>query len=365
MRRLGTPLTAALTAVLLAGCSAAPAPTSPSPVPPPAAPSAAPAATPDPQIRDVATGLAAPWDVVFTADGTPLVSARDTGEVIELAADGSTRVVGTVPGVVHGGEGGLLGLAARGDDLFVYSTGSDGNRVERFPLTGSPGSLGLGGHATVLGGLPSARTHNGGRIAFGPDGMLYVTVGDAGVAARAQDPGSLAGKLLRMTPEGGVPADNPVPGSLVYSSGHRNPQGIGWAEDGSLFLAEFGQNTWDELNLVEPGGNYGWPEVEGIAGRSGFIDPLQQWPTDQASPSGLAIVDGRIHVANLRGERLRVIPVSDPTTSTEILTGEYGRLRTAVAAPDGTVWIVTNNTDGRGSPRPGDDRIVSIPLTRP
>jgi glucose/arabinose dehydrogenase len=315
-----------------------------------------------PQVRDVATALAAPWSVVLLADGTPLVSARDSGEILELADDGSARVVGVVPDIAHGGEGGLLGLAVDGDALYVYSTGFDGNRIQRFVLDGEPGALSLGDAVTVLDRIPAAATHNGGRIAFGPDGMLYATVGDAGTPSRAQDPVSLGGKLLRMTPEGTVPEDNPFPGSLVYSLGHRNPQGIGWAADGTLFLAEFGQNTWDELNVITPGGNYGWPAVEGAGGDPEFVDPVLQWPTSQASPSGLAVVDGTVYIANLRGQRLFAVPASDPSTYTELLVEQYGRLRAVVAGPDRTLWVVTNNTDGRGEPRPGDDRIISIPL---
>jgi glucose/arabinose dehydrogenase len=201
-------------------------------------------------------------------------------------------------------------------------------------------------------------------IAFGPDGMLYATAGDAGNSASAQDPASLGGKILRVTPDGEIPADNPFPGSPVYSLGHRNPQGIAWSADGTMYASELGQNTWDELNVVETGGNYGWPDVEGIAGEDGFIDPVQQWePAD--SPSGIAVMGAghageTIYIANLRGQRLREVPVDDLTSSTERFVGEHGRLRDAVAAPDGTLWILTNNTGGRGEPGPEDDRILSL-----
>jgi glucose/arabinose dehydrogenase len=190
---------------------------------------------------------------------------------------------------------------------------------------------------------------------------LYATAGDAGNRSSAQDLGSLSGKILRMTPDGQVPADNPFEGSLVYSYGHRNPQGIAWDRDGTLYASEFGQNTWDELNVIEPGGNYGWPEVEGIAGRDGFIDPVQQWKPAQASPSGIAIAADAIHIANLRGQRLRDVPLNDLAASSERFTGKYGRLRDVVVAPDGALWVLTNNTDGRGDPSPGDDRILRIP----
>ncbi|WP_314215026.1 PQQ-dependent sugar dehydrogenase [Pseudarthrobacter equi] len=367
----------AATLVALAGCtvgqtpppaSDAPAsPTSSAPVPSsPTAdgPSPAAAATIAGDPETVASDLAAPWSVVFR-DGVPLVSERNSGRILELAADGAARSIGTVDGVAARGEAGLLGLAVgSGGDLFVYSTAGDGNRVQRFQVTGTRGSLSLGQPRTLLDGIPAAGNHDGGRIAFGPDGMLYVTTGDAGRRDDAQDRDALAGKILRMTPEGTVPAGNPFPGSLVYSYGHRNPQGIAWADDGTMFATEFGQNTWDELNIITAGANYGWPTVEGIADRNGFVDPVQQWQPGSASPSGMAHAGGTLFIANLRGQVLRAVPVSDPSTSTEHFGSELGRLRDVTVAPDGKLWVVTNNTDGRGSPRQGDDRILAVPLTR-
>ncbi len=364
------------TGLLLAGCTAAPPPPAPtssaSPAPASAAASPAPASTPAPTAaariggtpEPVATDLNAPWSVVFR-DGTPLVSERNSGRILELAPDGSARPIGTVEGVAARGESGLLGLAVgREGSLYVYSTGSDGNRVQRFAITGQPGSLSLGWPATLLERIPSASIHDGGRIAFGPDGMLYVTAGDASQRNSAQDRDSLAGKILRMTPDGDVPADNPFPGSLVYSYGHRNPQGIAWADDGTMFATEFGQNTWDELNIITPGANYGWPTVEGIAGREGFVDPVQQWQPTAASPSGMAHAGGTIFIANLRGQVLRSVPVADPATSTEHFSRQYGRIRDVAVAPDGQLWFLTNNTDGRGDPRAGDDRILEVPLSQ-
>jgi glucose/arabinose dehydrogenase len=224
--------------------------------------------------RTVTSDLQAPWSVVFR-DGTALVSERDSGRILELADDGAARVVGTIDGVAGTGEGGLLGLAVDVQGrLYVYSTGADGNRIERYEVTGNAGSLSLGARVTLVDEIPSASYHDGGRIAFGPDGMLYATVGDAGQSSSAQDLDSPAGKILRMTPDGDVPDDNPFPDSLVYSYGHRNPQGLAWAPDGTMFATEFGQDTWDELNVIVPGGNYGWPEVEGIAGDDDFRDPV-------------------------------------------------------------------------------------------
>ncbi|MDA3646835.1 PQQ-dependent sugar dehydrogenase [Saccharopolyspora indica] len=305
----------------------------------------------------VADGLGAPWSIAFH-DGTPLISERDTARIVELTPTGDARPIGTIAGVEGTGEGGLLGIAARDGYLYAYFTAGEENRIERYALTGGAGALRLGAPQAVLGGIPAAGIHNGGRIAFGPDGMLYATTGDAQDRGSAQDLGSLAGKILRMTPDGGVPPDNPFPGSLVHSYGHRNAQGIAWSANATMYATEFGQNTWDELNIVEPGGNYGWPEVEGIAHQDGFIDPVQQWDPADASPSGMTIAGDTAYVANLRGERIREIPLTAPATSVEHFTGEFGRLRDVVLAPDGELWILTNNTDGRGDPRPGDDHVL-------
>ena len=373
-RRAGAVLLAMVTGWSLSACTAQqPAPATPQ-TSVTSAPTAAAVPTPtdegrlvpDGSVETVATDLAAPWSIAFTADGTPLVSERDTGRILEVVPDGSTREIGTVAGVAAAGEGGLLGLAVDDlDRLYAYSTGSSENRIDRFAVTGAPGSLALGDPETVLDGIPAARIHNGGRLAFGPDGMLYATTGDADQRPSAQNVDSLAGKILRMTPDGDPPADNPFEGSLVYSFGHRNPQGIGWAEDGTMFASEFGQDTWDELNIIVPGGNYGWPEVEGTGGAErGFIDPVQQWNPDEASPSGLAVTGGTVFVTGLGGARLFTIDASAPETSEQLLRDEYGRIRDVTVAPDGTLWVLTNNTDGRGSPREGDDRILSLPLTR-
>jgi glucose/arabinose dehydrogenase len=315
---------------------------------------------------DVATGLDAPWSVVFVG-ATPLVSERDTGLIRQLGTDG-LREVGTVDGVEARGEGGLLGLATYPADaptmLYAYFTGADDNRIVRMPLTGDAAAgFGLGPAETVFEGIVKNSTHNGGRIAFGPDGMLYVTTGDAQQRETPQDPDSVNGKILRLTPDGAVPADNPVTGNPMYSMGHRNPQGIAWDASGQLWAAEFGQNTWDELNRIEAGANYGWPTHEGAVGVDGFVDPVQQWSTGDASPSGIAIAGDTLFIANLRGERLRAVDLADPSTSSEWYGGAYGRLRDVTVAPDGTLWMLTNNTDGRGEPTDGDDRVLGVPLS--
>jgi len=309
----------------------------------------------------VASGLQAPWSIAFYK-GTPLVSERDTDRIVAVGSNGALSEVAVIAGVNGGGEGGLLGIAVRDDYLYVYFTAGTQNRIVRYPLSGTGASIRLGAVQSILNGIPAASPHNGGRIAFGPDGMLYATAGDAANTARAQDMASLGGKILRMTPDGAVPRDNPFAGSYIYTLGHRNPQGIAWAADGTMYASEFGQNTWDELNRITAGANYGWPVVEGIGTDSRYTNPLQQWSTSTASPSGMAISGKSIYIANLRGERLRQIPLATPSTAVDRYSGEYGRLRDVVITPDGKLWMMTNNTDGRGTPRTGDDRIVSIPL---
>ena len=317
----------------------------------------------DPEV--IASGLEAPWSVVFVGD-TPLVSERDSGRLLEISSDGDAREVARLDEVEATGEAGLHGLAVRDDELYAFYAAGDENRIERFDLLGEAGSLSLGEPETVLDGLPTGSFHNGGRLAFGPDGMLYATLGDTGDRDSAQDRQALSGKILRMSPDGEVPEDNPFDDSLVFTMGHRNPQGIAWDEEGTMYASEFGQDTWDELNVIEAGGNYGWPEVEGIATEGGageggsddFTDPVQQWPPSEASPSGMAVTDQSIVIAGLRGQRLHEVALDDLSTSEELWAGEHGRLRDVARAPDGSLVVATNNTDGRGEPGPDDDRLL-------
>lgn len=314
----------------------------------------------------VGRGLEAPWGMTFLPDGSALVSERDSDRVVRVSADGEIDVVGRVAGVDGSGEGGLLGLAlspAYDEDstLFAYFTAGSENVIVRLTYDGE----GLSDQRTVFGGIPAGPIHNGGRIAFGPDGFLYVGTGESGQTDLAQDRDSLGGKILRITADGDPAPGNPFAGSPVYSLGHRNVQGLAWDESGQLWAAEFGQNTWDELNRIRAGGNYGWPEVEGRGGEGDFIDPVRQWSTDKASPSGIAVAGGSVFMAGLRGERLWQIPIPDGKAGRPrpLLAGEYGRLRAVTEAPDGSLWVLTNNTDGRGSPRSGDDKVLRLTLS--
>ena len=311
----------------------------------------------------VTRDLEVPWGLAFLPGGSALVAQRRTGEVVLVGPDGATRSVGRVPGVADRGEGGLLGLAiapGRPGTVIAYLTTDDDNRVVSMSFDGTR----LGTPTVVLDGIPAGSVHNGGRLAFGPDGLLYVGTGDGGERSRSQTSSSLGGKILRIAPDGTIPADNPDPSSPVWSRGHRNVQGLAFDSSGRLWATEFGQNRFDELNLITRGGNYGWPLVEGRGGGDRFTSPSVVWETDQASPSGLAIIDDVAVLAGLRGERLWLVPLEGGRAGepVEALTGEFGRLRTVEVAGDGTLWVTTSNRDGRGDPRESDDQILRVRL---
>lgn len=314
----------------------------------------------------VAEHLAVPWGVAFLPDGTALVAERDTARLLRVSPSGSVTALGVVPGVKHGGEGGLLGLAvsptfATDRAVFAYHTAASDNRVVRLTVDANR----LISVRPVLTGIPAGRIHDGGRMVIGPDGSLWIGTGETGNTALAQDLGSLGGKILRIRLDGTVPADNPFPGSPVWSYGHRNVQGLAFDSGGRLWASELGAHRFDELNLISKGRNYGWPAVEGKGGGGRYVDPVVTWPTDQASPSGLAIVDDVAYLAALGGQRLWQVPLTAAGAGAPraFLRGELGRLRTVVAAPDGSLWLATSNRDGRGSPVPADDRIVRLALT--
>jgi glucose/arabinose dehydrogenase len=314
---------------------------------------------------DVATGLRVPWGLAFLPDGSALVGERPTGRVVRIGPDGGVSEAGTVPDVNDRGEGGLLGLAvAAGDPRMVYAyltSIHDDNRVVRLPYRGGR----VGAPTPLLTGIPAAGNHDGGGLVVGPDGALWVGTGDAGDGGRSQDRSSLGGKILRIRPDGSVPPDNPFPGSPVWSYGHRNVQGLAFDGAGQLWASEFGQNTWDELNKIVKGGNHGWPDIEGRGGREGFVEPQVVWRTDEASPSGLAIVGDVAYLGALRGQRLWRVPLVGGAAGRPVaaLEGTLGRLRTVQPDPAGGLWVTTSNTDGRGSPRDDDDRVVRISIS--
>lgn len=393
--RVLAPLVLVVSLGSAASCTAA------DPIVGPGRQAAAEAYVPDPpgyRVRPWVNGLEVPWSLVFLPDGRALVSERPGG--IRLVRDGALTarpyatlktiagdpdgLIDLIFGLVAGGEGGLMGLAVDPrfpERPYIYAMhtyrapdGGDANRVVRLVDEGDSARF----DRVVIDEIPASRFHNGGRIAFGPDGMLYVATGDASKPELSQDLDSLAGKILRLTPDGGVPADNPFPGSPVYSYGHRNVQGLAWhPETGDLFASEhgpsgeFGLRAHDEINVIRPGGNYGWPEVVGAPGLEEFIDPIVVWAEAAVPPAGAAFHDGALFVATLKSEalvRIDVTPVGEGYRVERIAHwfaedrggGRYGRLRAAVAGPDGALYILTSNRDGRGDPRPGDDHVYRL-----
>ena len=354
---------AGLGAVTLLGCS------EDEPAQPTLSPSPSPTATgrdePNPRVAGtVADGLNVPWGIAFLPNGDALVAQRDKGSIVRITTDGEVTTVGDVRASVGqpGGEGGLLGLALDPDDesvLFAYVTTSADDRVVRIDVDGDR----LGDIRPILTGIPVGGRHHGGRLLFDRDGHLFVATGEAGNPPEAQKKNSLGGKVLRIDRDGDAAAGNPF-GNRTWSYGHRNIEGLAFDADGRLWACEFGENRFDELNLVEKGKNYGWPRFEGESDEAGFVTPKVTWATSECSPSGMAITRSTAFVAALQGECIWTVPLDGTHAGTPraLLRGEYGRIRTIAVAPDESLWVTTSNTDGRGDPRKRDDRILRVTI---
>ncbi len=360
-------IVAAACALVLCGCSSSSTPSHTGGSTPPPAPSSSSSSGRLGTPRDLVTGLSVPWAIAFLPDGSALVTERDTARLLRVTARGAVTTIGKVPGVSPNGEGGLLGVAvspsyARDHYVFLYYSARSENRIVRFGYDGKR----LSGERTLVTGIPRGPIHNGGRLAFGPDHMLYASTGETGRGAIAQDRSSLGGKILRMTLDGKPAPGNPF-GTLVWTYGHRNVQGLAWDPQGHMFATEFGQDRFDEINRIEKGHDYGWPVVEGFGGdRKRYTPPLLTWTTAEASPSGLAYAAGSLWAGALGGRRLWQVPVSASGKVSRPVAhfeARYGRLRAVATAPDGSLWITTSNRDGRGDPQPGDDRILVVPIT--
>ncbi|NUR09085.1 MAG: PQQ-dependent sugar dehydrogenase [Nocardioidaceae bacterium] len=313
--------------------------------------------------RTLARGLDTPWNIAFLPSGHALVTERDTGWVTLVRRTGGKHRIRQLA-IHHEGESGLLGLAlhpsfASNRLVYAYLTSATDNRVVRMRYSGGA----LSAPEPIVTGIPSNSIHNGGGLAFGRSGRLYISTGDAGVAENAQNRGSLSGKILRVTSAGAPVADNPF-GSRVWTFGHRNPEGITFGPGGHLWASEFGQNTFDELNHIVRGRNYGWPRVEGRDGPGGFTDPLTQWHPENCSPSGIAVTRDRAWIGALRGQCLWSVVLTGPNRGrrARFFLRRFGRIRSVAKAPDGSLWIGTSNRDGRGTPAQADDRILRIAL---
>jgi len=336
----------------------------------------------------VVEGLSVPWEMSFLPDGRLLVTEREGRVVLADVESGDVAEVGRIDVLVRG-EGGLMGFALdpgfpNPPDIYVsytHSQGGDGqNRVSRFALDGVDGPApSLGAETVLLDGIPAGSNHNGSRVAFGPDGYLWVTTGDSGDGDLAQQMDSLAGKVLRMTKDGQLAPDNPFPDepypfSLIYTLGHRNPQGLAYHPvSAEAYVTEHGPSDNDEINKLQAGGNYGWPDLRGEVDEPGFIDPITTWsPT--IAPAGalfytgdrLSALQGAFVFVTLKESDLRILVPTDAADFTEVaedqvlFDNEFGRLRAIAMGPDGYLYISTSNLDGRGDPRPGDDRIIRI-----
>jgi glucose/arabinose dehydrogenase len=361
-RALTTSTALSLTGLLLAGL------TGPGSAQADTATPAAPEGVPT-SVTTLTTGLTIPWGLDWLPDGShALVTERDDFRVWKVAPDGAKTQVGTVPNSqTTNGEGGLMGVAidpkwATNHYVYFMHTAAEGNRIARMTYDGTS----LSGYTVILQGISKARYHNGGRLAFGPDGYLYATTGDAQNTALAQDRNSLNGKILRLTTSGEPAPGNPF-GNHVYSLGHRNPQGIAFDRNGRLWEAEFGNTRFDELNLIKPGANYGWPTCEGTCSVNGMTNPKKTWTTGEASPSAIAIADNVVYMAALRGERLWRIPIEGDTenvgTAAAYYVGTYGRLRTVVKVPGvEQLWLTTTNADANGGEPDGADRVLRVTL---
>ncbi|GIF10552.1 PQQ-dependent sugar dehydrogenase [Actinoplanes teichomyceticus] len=315
----------------------------------------------------LATGLEVPWGIAFLPDGSALVTERDTARILRVGpesdADGLTvDEVARLSEVRASGDGGLLGIAvspryASDRTVFVYYSTATDNRIGKLVL-GKPVQ-------PIVTGIPRSPQQNGGALAFGPDGYLYAGTGDGTAGGtQAPSPKSLGGKILRMTTAGKPAPGNPVKGSLVWSSGHRNVQGIAWDATKRMFATENTQPRFSELNVVQKGKNYGWPRADGTASGNRSVDPLIAWPTARSSCGGVAAMEHLVATACLLGKRLYLLDVTGNGTvlgqAQELLTDEYGRLRALVAAPDGSLWVSTSNQEDAGEPDPEDDRLIRL-----
>ncbi|MEK9166390.1 MAG: PQQ-dependent sugar dehydrogenase [Patescibacteria group bacterium] len=336
-----------------------------------------------PAVTVVAENLEIPWDIAFLPDGNMLVSERP-GRLSVLYKNGERDII-FEGDAEHVGEGGLLGIALHpkfNENHFIYlyltvlresapaspdaPLGSRGgrteNRVERWRFENDK----LADKKLIIEKIPGAPYHDGGRIEFGPDEFLYIATGDATQGNLAQDKNSLAGKILRLEDDGGIPEDNPFK-TAVYSYGHRNPQGLAWDSEGRLWSTEHGRSGvlsgLDEINLIRAGGNYGWPTIQGDETKAGMISPvLHSGPNKTWAPASLAYLNKKLYFGGLRGEALyeAIIEGEKVINFKEHFFKEFGRIRTVRVGPDGMLYLTTSNRDDRGTPKAGDDKIIKI-----
>lgn len=305
------------------------------------------------QTETLLTDLDTPWALDFLPDNS-LVFTQRPGIIMHFK-DGVLTEIGK-PNSIETSESGLLGIAVdpqynQNHYIYVYYTYQTGeelkNRVSRFTFAET-----LKDETVILDNIPGQRNHDGGRIKFGPDGKLYIGTGDALESPLSQDIHSLAGKILRINSDGSIPNDNPF-GNEVWSYGHRNVQGLAW-KNGQLYASEHGQSSNDEINIIDRGKNYGWPDVECTATRNDVINPIRCFSEFTLAPSGMDFLNDDLYIAGLRGTQIRKIG-----TTEEELFSDLGRVR-EVVTNNNKLYVFTNNRDGRGIPRPNDDKLLVI-----
>lgn len=322
---------------------------------------------PEAYIAVVAQGLEIPWSLDFLPDGSMVVTERPgrvriVSPIGKLLPEPALRM----KDVAHVGEGGLLGIAVHPEFesngfIYLYHTyrreGELANKVVRYRMNGNI----LAMDRVILDGIPGATIHNGGRIKFGPDGMLYVATGDGASPRLSQDLNSLAGKILRVRDDGTIPEDNPFPGSPIYSFGHRNPQGLTWDDSKVLWATEHGSRGTDEVNIIVAGKNYGWPMIMGSETMGDMMSPILHSGEATWAPSGATFYNGSIFFTGLRGQALFEVAIKNGKPRLHsYFPRRYGRLRDVVVGPDNLLYILTSNRDGRGDPSPEDDMIIQV-----
>ncbi|MDH3277020.1 MAG: PQQ-dependent sugar dehydrogenase [Nitrosopumilus sp.] len=332
------------------------------------------------KVETIAENLDIPWSITWTPDGTIFFTERNGN--LRVIQDGIILEKPALSLEVGGVEGGLLGITldpnySENHYIYLYYTYNNFLETKNKVVRYIESNLVLSEDKVLIEDIPGGPFHDGGRIKFGPDGKLYITTGDAGKAELAQDKNSFAGKILRVNSDGSIPSDNPISDSPIYSYGHRNPQGLDWDELGNLVATEHGPSGWhgvahDEINVIIPGANYGWPDIIGSETMEGLVTPILNTGDDTWAPSGAEFYDGdkfpqwsgKFFVATLRGSHLHIIDFdlenNKVISDQKLFEGDFGRLRDVTTGPDGYLYVLTSNQDGRGAPEINDDRILRI-----
>lgn len=319
------------------------------------------------KVATVAQNLETPWSLSFLPNNDIIFTERNGS--LKLISNNNITTIEKISDVLEYGEGGLMGLTlhpnfSQNKYLYVmYTYQGEGNNTRNRVVKYKFNNNSLSEKTIIIDNIPGAIYHNGGRIKFGPDGYLYATTGDSLEPSLAQNTNSLAGKILRVTDDGKTAPGNPF-NNLIYSYGHRNPQGIAWDASGRLWQTEHGRSNpsgYDEVNIILSGRNYGWPEIQGGETRSGMQSPLTQSGDETWAPGGAVFLGDSLFYTGLRGEALYELRIENGNAIiTKHFLNEFGRIRDVILGPDNLLYITTSNRDGRGNPSTGDDRILKI-----